>query len=72
MYGNGIGTLQVVLLLGSIESESIPTASREVWSLTGEADNFWHQGQLSLSARISCIDMRNIQVLIKIPIQVLM
>ncbi len=50
LYGNGIGTLKVVLLPGSIEADSTPTASREVWSLTGEAGNFWHQGQLSLSA----------------------
>lgn len=47
MYGNGVGTLKVLHLFGTAGSD---TTSRELWSLTGEAGNSWHQGQLSVSS----------------------
>lgn len=47
MYGNGIGTLKVVQSFGPPGSES---SSRELWSLTGESSNNWHQGQITVSS----------------------
>lgn len=47
MYGNGIGTLKVLQLIGTPGTDA---SSRELWSLTGEAGNTWHQGQLSVSS----------------------
>ena len=47
MFGNGIGTLKVIQLMGPPGSD---VTVRELWSLTGEAGNTWHQGQLSVSA----------------------
>lgn len=47
LLGNGIGSLRVVIQSGS---EGGPTVNREVWSLTGEAGNVWHQGQLTVAS----------------------
>ena len=44
MFGNGIGTLRVILRAGGKDDE--------LWSLTGEAGNVWHQGQLTVSSSI--------------------
>nr|CAH0101640.1 unnamed protein product [Daphnia galeata] len=47
LFGNGIGTLKVIQLFGPTGSE---TSTRELWSLTGESSNNWHQGQISISS----------------------
>ena len=47
LFGNGIGTLKVIQLFGPPGSE---TSTRELWSLTGESSNNWHQGQISISS----------------------
>jgi len=44
MYGNGIGTLRVVL------HDSDAKEDRTVWSLAGEAGNAWYQGQVPISS----------------------
>ena len=47
LFGNGIGTLKIIQLFGPPGSES---STRELWSLTGESSNNWHQGQISISS----------------------
>ena len=48
MYGNGIGTLRVLRQEGPPGSDP---STDELWSLTGESSNSWHQGQLSVSSK---------------------
>jgi hypothetical protein len=44
MYGNGIGTLSVLL------SDTSESKEREIWSLSGEAGNAWYQAEVPLSS----------------------
>lgn len=62
MYGNGIGTLKVVLLSGSSNTDF---NVQELWSLTGEAGNTWHQAQLSISATSSYHVYNSVTCLVK-------
>ena len=51
MFGNGIGTLRVILRSADQE--------RQLWALSAEAGNTWHQGQLTVSSatpfQVQCI-----------------
>ncbi|KAK4015400.1 hypothetical protein OUZ56_030380 [Daphnia magna] len=49
MFGNGIGMLKVVQLFGPPGSD---ISSKELWSLTGESSNNWHQGQITVSSNM--------------------
>ncbi|CAL8109886.1 unnamed protein product [Orchesella dallaii] len=44
MYGNGIGTLRVIV--HDVEDDQ----DRVIWSLSGEAGNAWYQGQVPISS----------------------
>lgn len=44
MYGNGIGTLRVII------HDTQANEDRIVWSLSGEAGNAWYQGQVPISS----------------------
>ncbi|XP_069694256.1 MAM and LDL-receptor class A domain-containing protein 1-like [Periplaneta americana] len=44
MYGNGIGTLSIVL------SDTRESKDRDIWSLSGEAGNAWYQAELPISS----------------------
>ncbi|PNF30522.1 hypothetical protein B7P43_G09951 [Cryptotermes secundus] len=44
MYGNGIGTLSILL------SDTRENKEREIWSLSGEAGNAWYQAELPISS----------------------
>ncbi|XP_075219109.1 MAM and LDL-receptor class A domain-containing protein 1-like isoform X2 [Lycorma delicatula] len=44
MYGNGIGTLSVVI------SDTRERTEREIWSLSGEAGNAWYQAEVPVSS----------------------
>ncbi len=44
MYGNGIGTLRVLL------HDTDSNEERVVWALAGEAGNAWYQGQVPISS----------------------
>ena len=46
MFGNGVGTLSI----GVRPTTASAGAHRQLWSLTGEAGNSWHQGQLTISS----------------------
>jgi len=44
MYGNGIGTLSILL------KDTRENKEREIWSLSGEAGNAWYQAELPISS----------------------
>ncbi|CAH1392773.1 unnamed protein product [Nezara viridula] len=44
MFGNGVGTLSVLL------SDTRERQDQEIWSLTGEAGNAWYQAEVSVSS----------------------
>lgn len=44
MFGNGVGTLRVIV--HDVEDD----IDRIIWSLSGEAGNAWYQGQVPISS----------------------
>lgn len=44
MYGNGIGTLSVIIMEKEDNTES------EIWSLNGEAGNAWYQAEVPIAS----------------------
>lgn len=45
MYGNGIGTLSVVI------NDKEDGSEIEIWSLSGEAGNAWYQAEVPISSQ---------------------
>lgn len=45
MFGNGIGTLSIVL----VDSQNNQN-ERELWSLSGEAGNAWYQAEVTIAS----------------------
>jgi len=45
MYGNGIGSLRVIL-------RYVDGNERQLWSLTGEAGNIWHEAHLTVASSV--------------------
>ena len=57
MYGNGIGTLSILL------SDTKENKEKILWSLSGEAGNAWYQAELPISSSnpfmVCCLTMQN-------------
>ena len=60
MYGNGIGTLSI--LLNDIRENK----EREIWSLSGEAGNAWYQAELPISSPNPFMVRTDAQLILKI------
>ena len=51
MYGNGIGTLRVLIRYTSAsEEQTIP--DQLLWEMTGESGNSWHIAQVPISSPV--------------------
>lgn len=49
MYGNGIGSLKVILMSNAAGLDS---TSRDLWHLNGESGNSWHQAAITIASTV--------------------